>query len=234
MYYRIENSDALMSPRGRAQRARGTAVDSSGRDLDVRSLYDTRPDALYLNSSGYTRPDHVSKAHRRRSPDLHRREAQGLSVPQRRLSPMSDATAAAPMRRIYEEAAYVVSEERQLAALDALLALSTPVRDIATIADLPSASRSSALWDGRRLAAIPLAKPRYSPSPSTMTSEVMSAPQRKIPRPVNSMHIPGDTSNRYADEIRRAVSYEKRLALKGLFSVTLIAFLMAMQAHFFG
>jgi cellulose synthase/poly-beta-1,6-N-acetylglucosamine synthase-like glycosyltransferase len=94
----------------------------------------------------------------------------GLDVPGALPTPMQDFTRTAPMARITSEAASAgLMGDTQVAGLEALLSISTPVQGAPAPVELPRLSKSATDWAEKHLAAMPQWKSAHHESRPTRT-----------------------------------------------------------------
>lgn len=202
--------------------------------IQIQSLPALHQGASNLNLSSRTRPDRISEADRMGSPGRHQRDSWGVGVMQVHSSATDSTDVTVPMAEFtYDADTWGVSGNTQVAGLKALLAISMLAHDVPGIPELPSFFESATVcgegqlstmsrWRSRYeavqpMATVPISESHYeTSSATTLTSTCL---QHLKPRRIEA-------------ELRSAVAYENRLAVKGLLSLTFVILLLVIRVYF--
>lgn len=212
----------------RGRHARKMAYNTSNPfngDLDQpRCIHPPDHGASSLNLSSRTSQSHISESYRVGSRGRHRRYSWTIGSP-RVHSPSSDSTATTvPIPRvIYSEAnsdSLGLSRDSQIVGLEALLAISTVTHDICETVD--RASPTESLRRSRDYTFHPVATTLVPDN--RHEASITANPTSRYLRHFKPGHI--------EVEIRKAISYEKRLAVKGVLAIAFVILLLAARIHF--
>ena len=126
-----------------------------------------------------------------------------------------------------------VSGNTQVAGLKALLAISMLAHDVPGTPDLPSFFESATVWEEGQLPTMSRRWSRYEavlPMATALIPE--SHYETSSATTLTSTYLQHLKPRRIEAEIRSAVAYENRLAVKGLLSLAFVILLLAIRAYF--